>query len=377
MSSETAAAKAPRSRFRPFPIRIHSSWGLLAGVVAALFAALYARRYPELGTMAAVGYGLATGVGLLGSVLVHELAHAIAALRSGLTVSGISLRVFGGVTELREHPKTPATELRIALAGPVATLMIGGVLASVALLPEGVLPQAAVSTAFNLGLMNGLLLLLNLIPAVPLDGGRMLRAVLWAIWGSPAAGTRAVAVCGRSFGLLMVGFGVLALLSVGVGGVAQLAFGTWFILMGIRLRRVSRQVTGHLWFSEQLRGVTAAHLLDYRILPVQRTASGHEMAALETPNAEIPVLHDEELVGSVRLSDLYRRPVSEWDEVTAEQLMSTDIVKQVLGPEDAAIRALPILTGKRRSVAVLDEGQLVGIVTVETLSRQLALTADA
>ncbi|MXW38252.1 MAG: CBS domain-containing protein [Acidobacteria bacterium] len=372
---------APRRGIRqlwlPFPIRIHYSWVLTVSVVSALFAVLYFRGLPGVSAAGAAALGVVTSVLLLASVLVHELAHAAAAARSGLKVSGITLRVFGGATELEGHPRGAATELRIALAGPFMTLVLFVLfLAAGQLLTAAPEPIRAVTN--NLALINGLLLAFNLIPAVPLDGGRILRAVLWAVWDRPLAATRAVAATGGAFGLLMVAFGILALFggSGAAGGAVRLVLGAWFVLIGLNLRRTSREVTRQVWLAQALEGVTAAHLLDYRILSVPRQASAMELLALETPHSEIPVLDEADLVGAVRLEDLRRRSSDELERLTAGDLMRTDILAATLAPGDAAIRAVNLLTGGRRSLAVLDAGRFVGVVTMDTLRSRLSLRSD-
>lgn len=372
---------APRRGIRqlwlPFPIRIHYSWVLTVSVVSALFAVLYFRGLPGVSAAGAAALGVATSVLLLACVLMHELAHAAAAARSGLKVSGITLRVFGGATELEGHPRGAATELRIALAGPFMTFVLFMLfLLAGQLLTTAPAPVLAVTN--NLALINGLLLAFNLIPAVPLDGGRILRAVLWAAWDRPLAATRAVAATGGAFGLLMVAFGILALFggSGAAAGAVRLALGAWFVLIGLNLRRTAREVTRQVWLAQALEGVTVAHLLDYRILSVPRSASAMELLALETPHSEIPVLDEADLVGAVRLEDLRRRPSDELERLTAGDLMRTDILGATLAPEDSAIRAVNLLTGGRRSLAVLDAGRFVGVVTMETLRSRLSLRSD-
>ena len=372
------AAPGPVGRFWSFPIRLQSWWLLFAGVLAALFAVLYFRGGAVDSPVAAAVLGVVTVALLLGSVLVHELAHALVAARAGMTVSGITLTVFGGTTELTGEAPRPGVELRVALAGPLATLALAVFFLGIALgVPAA--PPAAIAVADHLALINGLLLAFNLIPAVPLDGGRILRAALWALWQQPDAATRAVVATGRSFALLMIALGVLALVGGGgeASGAARLVFGAWFVLIGLHLRRASSEVTRQVWLQETLRSVTAAHLLDYRILSVQRSASGRELVAMDIPHSEVPVLDETRLVGAVRLDELRRGPASDWEQATAGSLMRTDILEKTLGPEDAAIRAVPLLTSGRRSVAVVDADELVGIITWQTLRKRLSLRGEA
>ena len=363
----------------PFPIRVHSSWLLTASVVSALFAVLYFRGDSGVTVQGAAALGVVTSVLVLGSVLAHELAHAAAATQSGLAVSGITLRVFGGATEIEGHPAGAGAELRIAVAGPAATLVIALLFLAAGQL-GGSAPSALAEVANNLALINGLLLTFNLIPAAPLDGGRILRASLWAVWGRPLAATRAVAATGGAFALLMIFLGVMALFGGGgggaSGGAARLVFGAWFVLVGLHLRRTSRDVTRQVWLAKVLDGVTAAHLLDYRILAVARSISGRELVSLETAHSDIPVLDETDLVGAVRLEDLRRRSSADLERLTAGDLMRTDILATTLAPDDAATRVVSLFTGGRRSLAVVDAGRFVGVVTMDTLRRRLTLRRD-
>lgn len=363
------------------PLRIHPSWLLLAGLLSASFAVIYTRGETPVGAAAAVGLGVLAALCLLASVIVHELAHAWAALRSGLAVSGINLKVFGGRTELAAEPERPGTEFRIAAAGPLATLAMGAVFLAAGWPGATPLPPEAARVALHAALMNGLLLAVNLIPAIPFDGGRLLRAALWATWGKPAAATRAAAATGRSFGLLLVALGILAFLAggSGAGGPAQFVLGAWFVLAGLHLRRAAHEVTRHVWLAETLRGVTVGHLLDYRVHSVQRGASAETVAAMESeaPVAEIPVLDEARLVGAVRVEDLADRSSRpDWDELTAGQLMRPDILERTLSPGDAAIQVVAPLLEGRPAIAVLDEGRLVGVVTHDALTKRLALRTE-
>lgn len=363
------------------PLRIHPSWLLLAGLLSASFAVIYTRGEAPVGAAAAVGLGVLTALCLLASVIVHELAHAWAALRSGIAVSGINLKVFGGRTELAAEPERPGIEFRIAAAGPLATLALGVAFFAAGWSGSTPLPPEAAQVALHAAMMNGLLLAVNLIPAIPFDGGRLLRAALWGIWGKPGAATRASAATGRSFGLLLVALGILALLAGGssAGGIAQLVLGAWFIVVGLHLRRAAHEVTRYVWLAETLRGVTVGHLLDYRVHSVQRGASVLEVAAMEpeAPVAEIPVLDEARLVGAVRLEDLADRSSRpDWNELTAGQLMRPDILERTLRPGDAAILVVAPLLEGRPAVAVLDEGRLVGVVTHDALTKRLALRTE-
>jgi Zn-dependent protease len=182
----------------------------------------------------AVAIALATtGAALfLGSVLIHELGHSLVARHEGLEVDGVSLWLLGGVARLRGQPATPGAEFRIAFAGPA----MSGLLA-IGFFAAGVAVDAAEwsdATGYVLrwlGLLNGILFVFNLLPAAPLDGGRLLKSVLWRWWGDPLRAAIGAGRAGQVLGALLLGVGVLQLLWFGAAGVWTAMIG-WFVLAG-------------------------------------------------------------------------------------------------------------------------------------------------
>ncbi|MEO1065173.1 MAG: site-2 protease family protein [Actinomycetota bacterium] len=168
----------------------------------------------------------------LGSVLLHELGHSVVARREGLEVDGVSLWLLGGVARLKGLPATPGAEFRIAFAGPA----MSGLLA-IGFFAAGVAVDAAdwsYSVGFVLrwlGLLNAILFVFNLLPAAPLDGGRLLKAALWRWWGDPLRATIGAGRAGQALGAVLLGLGVLQLLRFGASGVWTAMIG-WFVLAG-------------------------------------------------------------------------------------------------------------------------------------------------
>ncbi len=370
MSASDSRREFQVGRVFGIPIRMHLSWLLFGGALAACLAVIHARSGAEVGWATAVGFGLVTAVCFAASVVAHELAHAVVAARNGREAPAIRLEFAGGRTEVGDGPESAGAEFRIALAGPLITLAL--LIALVGLMFADWLPPAGVRIAEHLALMNGLLLAFNLIPALPLDGGRLLRAMLWKIWDQPAAASRAAAASGRAFSLLLMALGALGLFAGGGG--ARILVGVWFLLMGIHLRRVSREVTRHLWLGEALAGLEAGHVLDYRVRAVQQNAPVREIEEQQPEFPEIPVVDESRLLGSVRLEDVRSCPGSRRETATAADLMRPEILRRTLAPGDAALRAFALLSsGDARAVAIVDRDALVGVVTMEALNRRLAL----
>jgi len=222
----------PVARVFGMEIRLHLSWLPVLVFLAVAVAADFAEAATGLADPRAWVVGLAVSLGFLGSVLVHELAHALVARRRGIRADSITLFFFGGTASLEVESERPADERAIALAGPVASAALGVALVVLAVALGGRQPEPVVAvraTALVLGLLNLVLAAINALPASPLDGGRALRAIVWSWTGSERRGTRAAAISGRLTGwaLTLAGFW-LALVGAGLDGVMLILSG-WFV----------------------------------------------------------------------------------------------------------------------------------------------------
>ena len=213
---------------------------------------------------------VAAALGFFGSILLHEFGHALAARREGIEVSGIDLFFFGGVMKMSSDTRSPGQEFRVAVAGPLVTLLIVIVtgVVSVALLgwegftDSATLEGTAPSAAFELWLsflvsMNVLLLVFNLIPAFPLDGGRIARAAVWKLTGNRGRATRVSAYLGQAFAALLIGYGLYLLVAQD-----ETTSGLWAIVLGYLLGSSARAAIAQSAFTERLAGVTVADIMD-------------------------------------------------------------------------------------------------------------------
>jgi Zn-dependent protease len=321
-----------------------------------------------------------------GSIVLHELGHALAARRAGIEVSGIDLFFFGGVMKMSSDSRTPGEEFRIAAAGPLVTLglVVVGTVAGVALAGgwEGFWDSARLASdaaaspldvivAF-LVTMNALLLAFNLIPAFPLDGGRIARAIAWRVTGDRAKATKLAAVIGQGFSYLLIGYGLWRALD------GEVFNGLWLVVLGWMLGGAARGAVAQSAFSERLGGVTVADIMDSEpvTIPARLTAAqayeeyflryqgwdwfavvdddGHYLGIAHRPAVEHAALHEEggttmgEVVGSA--ADVGR-------------VRADTPLEQLLGSEP--LRSLGAL------MAVDDSGRLRGVVTIDQVSRAL------
>ena len=254
---------------RAFGIRIgvEPSWFLVLFLIIWSLSGEYGDMFPGEGGKS---FALAVVSALLffGSVLLHELGHAVVAIRSGIGIQGIDLWMFGGVAKMERDTRTAGEEFRVAVAGPVVTLIltvicVGAVMASTgtddawdALLFDATGASGAVAVLAWLGFVNALLLVFNLIPGFPLDGGRIARAIAWWRTGDRGKATRFAARLGRGFSFLMIALGVLLLLQGAVVSGVWLAFIGWF------LGQAARQAEAQTAITDRIEGLRVSDVMD-------------------------------------------------------------------------------------------------------------------
>jgi len=198
-----------------FSVRIDASWILIAILVVwSLASGFFPHYYPDLSSGTYWWMGVLGALGLFASIVLHEFAHSWVARQRGMEMRGITLFIFGGVAEMDDEPPSAGTEFLMAIAGPVASILIAAASFALWQLSGRVnwpLPVGAVF--WYLGFINVVLVVFNLVPAFPLDGGRVLRSLLWRLTGSLRQATRASSYIGSGFGLMLIVFGVLAFIS--------------------------------------------------------------------------------------------------------------------------------------------------------------------
>jgi len=213
------------ARISGIDVEAHWSWILIVGLLVwSLTAAVFPDANPGLSDGAYAAMGVSAALVLFVSLAAHEFGHAVQARREGMRIEGITLWVLGGVARFSGAFPSAGAELRIALAGPLVSLVLGVVFLALALALS--LPPALDGVLHWLGTMNLILLAFNMIPALPLDGGRVLRAALWARSGDHAAATRDAVAIATAFGRFLVAAGIVLVLLTGALG------GLWFALIG-------------------------------------------------------------------------------------------------------------------------------------------------
>jgi Zn-dependent protease len=363
-------------------IGVNASWFLILFLFLFWLSDSFGRDLDDqtLGFIAAV---IAAAL-FFGSIILHELGHALAARRSGIEVAGIDLFFFGGVMKMSRDTDTPGREFFVAVAGPLVTLAIvivtGGL--SVALLGWGAftdsatLDSGAPATAVELWLsflvsMNVLLLVFNLIPAFPLDGGRIARAAAWKATGDRGKATRISANLGQAFAAVLIGYGLWQLF-----GRSQTFSGLWAIVLGYLLGSSARAAIAQTEFTDRLEGVTVADIMDSEPvtipadLPAARAWEEYFLRYQGWPWFAV-VEADGRYAGLVHRAAVEHAATVEGGSVPIRDIASgaDDRVR-----EDEPLEALLGSEPLRRLgalMAVDADGRLRGVVTVEQVTRAL------
>jgi len=355
------------------PVGIDSSWFLaFLLIVWSMAAGYFPREYPGWQVGVYWALALVTTVLFFASVLLHELGHSVVARRERVTVIGITLFIFGGVARMGREPPTAGAEFRIAIAGPITSLLLAVVFALLgSLAPAGGLISAPM---VYLARINLLLATFNMIPGFPLDGGRVLRAILWHFGGSFRNATRWATAAGR-----VVAFTFILL------GVAQILFGNflngiWIAFIGWFLNNAAESSYRQVVLRDLLGGVTARDVMTQECtvvpgaLPLSRLVAEHVLA---TARRCFLVQDESGVRGLVTLHHIKATPQERWSELTAGQIMTPLEQLRTARPDDDILQLLQRMDeADINQMPVLDNGALRGMVTREHLLRYIRTRAE-
>ncbi|HUG54418.1 MAG TPA: site-2 protease family protein [Vicinamibacteria bacterium] len=354
------------------PILVHFSWLIIFALIAwTLATGYFPERDPNLSTMSYWARGLAASLLFFASILLHELGHSLVALRSGMTIHSITLFIFGGVARLGSEPPDGRTEFRVAAAGPIVSLTLGLVFYGLGQAPFLGGATRAVST--YLAFINVVVAVFNLVPAFPLDGGRLLRGLLWGRLGRVKA-TRAAATAGTVFAYFLILTGALNLLrGAGVAGV-------WYILIGWFLKDAAMNAYRQVRLDEALQGVTVGDAMAQEVATVPGEISVADAAReyfMRTGYGAYPVVRGDTVVGLICLRDILKMPPEERENTSVQGAMIALSDELVASPEDAVLEALSRLGGSSLGrLLVMDGGRLVGVLSARAVLRQLKLRQE-
>ena len=351
-------------------IRISANWSWLivfALITWSLAVAVFPSQNPGFSDGEYVVMAVAAALLFFASLLLHELGHALQARREGVEIEGINLWLFGGVAEFKGGFPSAGAEFRIAIAGPLVSLVLGVLFVLVAALAG--LPNAIDGVIAWLGYTNLILLAFNLLPALPLDGGRVLRSALWQLRGGLQWATWVASGIGRGFGFLLIALGLFMFIVEGAFSGAWLAFVGWFLL------QAATAEARYVATKQALDGLKVRDLMIRQPVTVDAELNLGEFmddVAWSRRYTTYPVVENGRPIGLLPFRSVAAVPRGEWNTRSVRETMVPHDAVPLLDEDESALDALADLSASDVNRGfVLDGGRLAGFLSITDLARAL------
>jgi Zn-dependent protease len=352
-------------------IGVHYTWFFIFFLLATALYQSFGLEHPDWSRNTALLTAIFTTLLFFVSIILHELGHSIVALRNGIQVRSITLFIFGGVAQTEKEAESAGAEFRIAIAGPIVSLALAAMFYVLATLLSS---QSEVSTVALtwLSRINLIVAIFNMIPGFPLDGGRVFRALVWALTGNAGTGMKWAVASGKLFAYFLMVFGLLLVIQPGLlfNGLWMLAIG-WFLLF-------SAQASGQ---SFQINRIFRAHLareyMDTEFHTVAGQLSIHDWLEhhvfTEGKRAYV-VTGNGEAMGLVTLSDCNKVPRDQWNRTALHDIMTPLTQLHAVSPGTSIADALQLMVSHSlNQVPVMEYGRIIGWIDRERLIRIIQL----
>ncbi|QMS88544.1 site-2 protease family protein [Nostoc edaphicum CCNP1411] len=343
------------------PFYIHPSWFLVLGLVTWSYSGGLAAQFPQLSAGLALLLGLMTALMLFASVVAHELGHSFVAIRQGIDVKSITLFIFGGLASLEKESKTPGEAFWVAIAGPIVSLLLCGIVTAIGVTTTASGPLAAILGV--LASVNLALALFNLIPGLPLDGGNILKSIVWKITGNPYKGVTFASRVGQIFGWVAILSGIVPLLFFGNFG------NIWNLLIGFFLLQNAGNAAQFARVQEKLTGLTAEDAVTHDSPIVSGNLSLREFADERVISGQnwhrfLVTDDDGQLVGAIAVDNLRSIPTVMWSETQVKEVMRPITESTTVQSDQPLLEVMQLLEQQKLSVlpVIRENGVLVGIL---------------
>jgi Zn-dependent protease/predicted transcriptional regulator len=347
-------------------LRLHYTWFFIFALITwSLTVVYFPTAYPAWNMAMKIGAGLLTSFLYFGSVVVHELCHSLVARREKIKVDSITLFFLGGVSQITTEAKTAGEEFRVAVAGPLSSLVLGGLfwslyfaLRNVASAPA----QFVTAVSYYIGYINIFLGIFNLIPGFPLDGGRVFRSIIWWRTGSLQKATRLASVIGRMIGYVFILIQAFT---------SSLSSGIWLALIGWFLQSSAADSYSQMVIRELLKGHTAGEIMSQDCTAVAPNIPVEHFVneiMLNSGRRCFPVVADDRAEGLITLSDVKAIPREEWSITPVRQAMTPlDKLKSVSPKEDLNTVLQILAENDINQVPVVQDGTIIGMVARDSI----------
>lgn len=355
------------------PISLHVSWFIIFGLLSwSLATGYFPLEYTQLSSISHWILAVVTSVLFFSSVLAHELGHSYIALKRQIPVKGITLFIFGGVAQISQEPRSATDELRVAIAGPLVSLFLAGVFALIWLLDKTI-PVLAAPSIYLLRI-NLILALFNMIPGFPLDGGRVLRAIVWKITGSFHKATQVASVSGQIVAFGFMGIGAIIMLS------GQVFNGLWMVFIGWFLQNAAASAYSQLSVQESLKRVKVSDVMSKDLVKVPSLTPLSRLVdenILASGQRTFFVADNGSLLGMVTLRDIVEVPKTLWGFTTIGKIMRPFQRLLTVSPQTDLLVAMQQMDNANvAQVPVVDSNNLVGMLSREQIVRYLRLRTE-
>lgn len=361
--------------FKIFGIEVglNYSWFIIFALITyTLATSFFPTSLPDAGIAAYIVLGMITSILFFFSVLFHEMSHSMVARKNGIPIERISLFVFGGVAQMTKEPDTPKAELLMAVAGPLSSFVLGAFFGVVFLIFSFLYPVELISIPVGyLAYINVILGVFNLIPGFPLDGGRVMRAIIWHSTKSLRRSTRIAASVGEGFGFILILIGIFSLFRGAWGD------GLWLMFIGWFLQQAAAGSYEQVVIQQSLASVKASDMMTRDVVSVSPDIYLDKLVHdwfMQYRFGRFPVADESHIYGIVTINDVKGVPRDEWKTKKLIEIIKPISPDEIVGPDEQATGVLERMSVKDISeFLVVSEKKLVGIITKSDILRTLKL----
>ncbi len=359
-----------------FKVSIDFTWFILVVIITwSLADGLFPHYFKDFSRATYWWMGAAGALGLFISIVFHEFCHSIVARSYGIPMKGITLFIFGGVAEMNDEPNSPKSEFLMAIVGPASSVVLGGIFFLLWRAGKSINWSAPVNgVLIYLAFLNVILAVFNMIPAFPLDGGRVLRSILWGVKGNLKWATHIASEFGSIFGIILIVLGVFNFISGNFIG------GLWYFLIGIFIRNASQMSYQQMLIRRALSGEHVSRFMKTDPVVVPESISVRELVEdyfYRYHFKMFPVAHDGKLEGCVSTKEIKEMPRDEWDDHRVEEIITPCSDINTISPETDAMKAISLMNSSNNSRLMVVEGdKLEGIITLKDMLQFLAMKVD-
>lgn len=359
-----------------FEVGIDLSWILIAILIAwSLSTGFFPFQYKNLSTQTYWIMGIIGAAGLFFSIIAHEFCHSLVARKNGMPMKGITLFIFGGVAEMGDEPPSAKAEFLIAVVGPLSSIAIAVIFYAIYRL--GIVidwSEAINGVVAYLAMINGLLAVFNLVPAFPLDGGRILRSALWGWKGNLRWATRISSAIGGGFGIFLIVIGLVRILNGNFIG------GMWLGLIGLFIQGAAKMSYQQLITRKALEGEPLKRFMKSDPVTVPESITIEELVEdyiYRYHYKLFPVVNSHKLVGCITTKEVREIPREQWGEKTVGELADPCSAENTIRPDADAVEALSTMRRNNASrLMVVENDKLMGIIALKDMLEFLNLKVE-